>query len=534
MTGMRDPRRAGSGGRRLPASRLRSWAGARKTEALKSTEWLEEVRGLWAERANEALARAGEEARIDHRSHAERGLEILPTVHEGPTARAMAERDKIVERVQLNRDVKAANAELLQLEKERGQVAQAIERLLAKARETIEKLSQRAQSVFGGGPAPVFARVRRAAPGPEEHEAAERVERIRLIDRLATRAQGAAWIDGQVAEREREIELAVRRSAQYQSGRALFESETSIDDGNSGFPTGELLARFGGQRQSSRNEAARAEKKIADHPETQSRLHRFLREPDPVLKQWRVDADRARGYEREYAQKYDRIEAQWTGREEEWNAAAVARRDAGEKQIEKWQREIDDLKTRTARKSGYCASWSGETLICPEYCGGARRCCACSRSRKRAAGRGNEKGKTSRWNGDEAGSATAAPCGPGTRSATFLSTCLRGVRNTYGRCPCYFFFFFDVTRQNTGWRRAGYAEEKELKSVWQRERAHSAARCNNSPRRQPSGGLVSQPHAHAKHGAFRWPRRCCPRKPQTQASRPEGRLARATNRHFQS
>ena len=37
----------------------------------------------------------------------ERGLDILPTVHEGPTARAMAERDKIVERVQLNRDVKA-------------------------------------------------------------------------------------------------------------------------------------------------------------------------------------------------------------------------------------------------------------------------------------------------------------------------------------------------------------------------------------------------------------------------------------------
>ena len=319
--------------------------GARKTEALKSTEWLEEVRGLWAERANEALARAGEEARIDHRSHAERGLEILPTVHEGPTARAMAERDKIVERVQLNRDVKAANAELLQLENERGQVAQAIERLLAKARETIEKLSQRAQSVFVGGPAPVFARVRRAAPGPEESEAAEKTGRILgMIDRLATRAQGAAWIDGQVAEREREIELAVRRSAQYQSGRALFESETSIDDGGFRVPNGELLARFGGLRQSSRNEAARAEKKIADHPETQSRLHRFLREPDPVLKQWRVDADRARGYEREYAQKYDRIEAQWTGHEEEWNAAAVARRDAGEKQIEKWRREIDDLK----------------------------------------------------------------------------------------------------------------------------------------------------------------------------------------------
>ena len=62
MTGMRDPEswfRRAAAGERLP-----ELGGARKTEALKSTEWLEEVRGLWAERANEALARAGEEARI--------------------------------------------------------------------------------------------------------------------------------------------------------------------------------------------------------------------------------------------------------------------------------------------------------------------------------------------------------------------------------------------------------------------------------------------------------------------------------------
>lgn len=53
---------------------------------------------------------------------------------------------------------------------------------------------------------------------------------------------------------------------------------------------------------------------------------------------------RARGFELEYARKHAKIEAQWTGHEDEWNAAAAARREASEKQIEKWRREIDDLK----------------------------------------------------------------------------------------------------------------------------------------------------------------------------------------------
>ena len=44
------------------------------------------IRSLWATLANDALARAGHEARIDHRSHAERGLEAVPSQHLGPAA----------------------------------------------------------------------------------------------------------------------------------------------------------------------------------------------------------------------------------------------------------------------------------------------------------------------------------------------------------------------------------------------------------------------------------------------------------------
>ena len=39
------------------------------------------------------LERAGQEERIDHRSHAERGLDEWPTIHEGVVARALEKKD---------------------------------------------------------------------------------------------------------------------------------------------------------------------------------------------------------------------------------------------------------------------------------------------------------------------------------------------------------------------------------------------------------------------------------------------------------
>ena len=43
-------------------------------------------RARWGELANAALERHGHEARIDHRSHAERGIEAEPSQHLGPQA----------------------------------------------------------------------------------------------------------------------------------------------------------------------------------------------------------------------------------------------------------------------------------------------------------------------------------------------------------------------------------------------------------------------------------------------------------------
>ncbi len=49
-------------------------------------------RERWGQLVNESLQQANEPARVDHRSHAERGLVEEPTIHQGPTRTALARR----------------------------------------------------------------------------------------------------------------------------------------------------------------------------------------------------------------------------------------------------------------------------------------------------------------------------------------------------------------------------------------------------------------------------------------------------------
>lgn len=74
---------------------------------------LVDLRRTWEEIANTELARVGIEARIDHRSHAERGLEIEPTVHMGVRATNVYRRGGEVERGRLGREDAIRNAELI-------------------------------------------------------------------------------------------------------------------------------------------------------------------------------------------------------------------------------------------------------------------------------------------------------------------------------------------------------------------------------------------------------------------------------------
>ena len=62
--------------------------------AVPTTDWgspetLEHWRQTWAELCNAKFAEKGIDVRIDHRSYERQGVELLPTVHEGATVRAM-------------------------------------------------------------------------------------------------------------------------------------------------------------------------------------------------------------------------------------------------------------------------------------------------------------------------------------------------------------------------------------------------------------------------------------------------------------
>ena len=110
------------------------------SERWNSDEQLVLWRAAWADVANRHLERTGHEERIDHRSHAERGLLERPTVHEGVVARAMEKKGVISDRCELNRQIKADNALLRELRGQVKKLAQAVKNTLPALAETMENL----------------------------------------------------------------------------------------------------------------------------------------------------------------------------------------------------------------------------------------------------------------------------------------------------------------------------------------------------------------------------------------------------------
>ena len=93
--------------------------GARKAQDTRTKTWLQDVREIWARSANRALKRAGVRARIDHRSHAARGITTPPGVHLGPVAAALERRGVQTERGTLALEAELEHERLTGLERER-------------------------------------------------------------------------------------------------------------------------------------------------------------------------------------------------------------------------------------------------------------------------------------------------------------------------------------------------------------------------------------------------------------------------------
>ena len=113
------------------------------SERWNSEEQFVEWRKAWADVSNRYLERYGHDERIDHRSNAARGLDEIPTIHEGVTARALERKGVIADRCEINRQIKADNALLRELKAEIKKLATLVARTVPAIAEGLEKLRSR-------------------------------------------------------------------------------------------------------------------------------------------------------------------------------------------------------------------------------------------------------------------------------------------------------------------------------------------------------------------------------------------------------
>ena len=97
--------------------RILDEAGNYVFNAVPTTDWgspdtLEHWRQAWAELCNAKFAEKGLDCQIDHRSYERQGSEQIPTVHEGPSVRAMEAKGIRTDKGDFNRWVRKTNAML--------------------------------------------------------------------------------------------------------------------------------------------------------------------------------------------------------------------------------------------------------------------------------------------------------------------------------------------------------------------------------------------------------------------------------------
>ena len=112
------------------------------SERWNSEEQLVLWREAWANAVNRSLERYGFDECVDHRSHAARGLDEQPTVHEGVTARALEAKGVISDRCELNRQIKRDNALLRELKAQVKKLMQAVKNTIPALAEAMESVRE--------------------------------------------------------------------------------------------------------------------------------------------------------------------------------------------------------------------------------------------------------------------------------------------------------------------------------------------------------------------------------------------------------
>ncbi|MCD7883794.1 MAG: MobA/MobL family protein, partial [Lachnospiraceae bacterium] len=107
-----------------------------------SEEQLLTWRVAWADAVNRCLEKWKCSERIDHRSHAERGIDEQPTIHEGVTAGKLEYKGIVSDRRELNRQIKADNELLRELKAQIKKLTNAVKEVIPAVAETLEKIRE--------------------------------------------------------------------------------------------------------------------------------------------------------------------------------------------------------------------------------------------------------------------------------------------------------------------------------------------------------------------------------------------------------
>ena len=180
------------------------------SERWNSEEQLVEWRKEWADVTNRYLERAGREERIDHRSNAARGLDEIPTIHEGVAAQALERKGIISDRCELNRQIKSDNALLRELKKDlpvyRVKRHKALTVLIAELTEDLEELRSEKALLL------------------QKFEYAEDVGAEAFRKDIATMEAGLKKLEAQEQKYSAELDKALSEYAELKAQAADFDS----------------------------------------------------------------------------------------------------------------------------------------------------------------------------------------------------------------------------------------------------------------------------------------------------------------------
>lgn len=236
---------------------------ARKERGMKpAADDVKRMRKLWADMANAALAEAGHEARIDHRSHAERGIDEMPSVHLGPTATAIKRKGKKLDIEERERERWEAAKQSIasEMQQARAELDKALREVTDMEYDDTTKTGLRAREA--AMQAEILAQLQKPAVAPV-NELEQGAQRIALAVRNAARAQCCTeaemfksleeitqrdpdlaeqkvdfWASMQDNEVQRRADAVMRQRAEQERQRELRERSTQHKDDDYGLGLG--------------------------------------------------------------------------------------------------------------------------------------------------------------------------------------------------------------------------------------------------------------------------------------------------------